>query len=181
MAIATPTRHALSELPVNTLGTPSMRSSIGKETTNNKRPILEVADPEYAQPMSRVRLSPRPQPACKDVIPHAEVGLPPNGRLENAAESNVQAQLSAAAPANPPNQQAPTYAVTQHATTNRREDFCKAPRSHVVSLEEEVEEGDSQNSYNSMIDFDPDDTMISQQTAATEVTQPLQSRASLVG
>ena len=51
---------------------------------------------------------------------------------------------------------------------------------------EEMGEGDSQNSYkdsamSSVIDFDPDDTMVSQQTAATEVTQPLRSRISQVG
>lgn len=50
---------------------------------------------------------------------------------------------------------------------------------------EELEEGASQQSYkdsvSSVADFDPDDTMESQQTAATEVTQPVQSRASLVG
>ena len=50
---------------------------------------------------------------------------------------------------------------------------------------EEMGEGDSQNSYkdsavSSVIDFDPDDTMVSQQTAATEVTQPLRSRISQV-
>ncbi len=45
---------------------------------------------------------------------------------------------------------------------------------------EEVEEADSQNSSNSIIDFDPDDTIVSQQTAATELTQSLQSRASQV-
>lgn len=50
---------------------------------------------------------------------------------------------------------------------------------------EEMGEGDSQNSYkdsamSSVIDFDPDDSMVSQQTAATEVTQPLRSRISQV-
>ena len=50
---------------------------------------------------------------------------------------------------------------------------------------EEMGEGDSQNSYkdsamSSVVDFDPDDTMVSQQTAATEVTQPLRSRISQV-
>ena len=56
------------------------------------------------------------------------------------------------------------------------------------TTEEQVEEmgdGDSQNSYkdsavSSVIDFDPDDTMVSQQTAATEVTEPLRSRISQV-
>ena len=50
---------------------------------------------------------------------------------------------------------------------------------------DEMGEGDSQNSYkdsamSSVVDFDPDDTMVSQQTAATEVTQPLRSRISQV-
>ena len=50
---------------------------------------------------------------------------------------------------------------------------------------EEVGDGDSQNSYrdsamSSVIDFDPDDTMVSQQTLATEVTQPLRSSISQV-
>ena len=50
---------------------------------------------------------------------------------------------------------------------------------------EETGEGDSQNSYkdsaqSSVIDFDPDDTMVSQQTAATEVTQPLRLTISQV-
>ena len=50
---------------------------------------------------------------------------------------------------------------------------------------EEMGEGDSQNSYkdsamSSVVDFDPDDTMVSQQTAATEMTQPLRSRISQV-
>ena len=50
---------------------------------------------------------------------------------------------------------------------------------------EEMGEGDSQNSYkdsamSSVIDFDADDTMVSQQTAATEVTQSLRSRISQV-
>ncbi|KAL6713358.1 hypothetical protein ACLMJK_008823 [Lecanora helva] len=43
---------------------------------------------------------------------------------------------------------------------------------------DEVGDGDSQNSYTSAADFDPDETMVSQQTAATELSQPLQSRAS---
>ena len=53
----------------------------------------------------------------------------------------------------------------------------------VVDPEEpadEVEDGNSPNSYMSNADFDPDDTMASQQTAATEVTQPSQSRSSRV-
>ena len=44
----------------------------------------------------------------------------------------------------------------------------------------EVEEGDSQISSISNVDFDPDDTMQSQQTAATELTQQSQTRSSQV-
>ncbi len=46
---------------------------------------------------------------------------------------------------------------------------------------EDVGDADSQNSYkdsmSSLIDFDPDETVASQQTAATDVTQPLPPRA----
>lgn len=55
----------------------------------------------------------------------------------------------------------------------------------VEEQEEEMGEGDSQKSckdsaVSSVIDFDPDDTMVSQQTAATEVTEPLRSTISQV-
>ena len=68
-------------------------------------------------------------------------------------------------------------------------DYPSAPHREVENTmeepAEEMGEGDSQNSYkdsamSSVIDFDPDDTMVSQQTAATEVTQPLRSRISQV-
>ena len=67
--------------------------------------------------------------------------------------------------------------------------YPSAPHTEVENTieepAEEMGEGDSQNSYkdsamSSVIDFDPDDTMVSQQTAATEVTQPLRSRISQV-
>ena len=62
------------------------------------------------------------------------------------------------------------------------------PIQNQDTTEEQVEEmgdGDSQNSYkdsavSSVLDFDPDDTMVSQQTAATEVTEPIRSRISEV-
>ena len=50
---------------------------------------------------------------------------------------------------------------------------------------DEMEERGSQISYkdsmSSELDFDPDETMASQQTAATELTQPLPSVISRVG
>lgn len=67
--------------------------------------------------------------------------------------------------------------------------YPSAPHIQVDSTTEEpaeeMGEGDSQNSYkdsamSSVTDFDPDDTMMSQQTAATEVTQPSRSRISQV-
>lgn len=55
-----------------------------------------------------------------------------------------------------------------------------APMGRATERGEEFGDADSQNSYkdsmSSLIDFDPDETMASQQTAATEVTMPLPSR-----
>jgi hypothetical protein len=55
---------------------------------------------------------------------------------------------------------------------------------HIVEMTEDTGEGDSQYSYkdsmSSLIDFDPDETIASQQTTATELTQPSPSRVSRV-
>lgn len=78
---------------------------------------------------------------------------------------------------------------TQPALSGAMSIHPSAPQIHVDDTmeepPEEMGEGDSQNSYkdsamSSVIDFDPDDSMVSQQTAATEVTQPLRSRISQV-
>jgi len=57
--------------------------------------------------------------------------------------------------------------------------------SHITDMPQEAEEGDSQDSLKdstiSFTDFDPmDDTIASQQTAATETSQPSQSAVSMV-
>ena len=56
--------------------------------------------------------------------------------------------------------------------------------SNTAEPTEELGEGDSQHSYkdsmSSLIEFDPDETLASQQTAATELTQPSPSRVSRV-
>ncbi len=79
MALATPTRRALSDLPINTFGTPSTKGDIGKDALSNKRPIQVVADPEYAQPALRVRVSPRSQTTLQGETPRQEVGVPMQG------------------------------------------------------------------------------------------------------
>lgn len=150
MAQSTPERRALVDLPVNTFGTPSSMTTVGKVSISHKRQIQEVEEPEFAQPTSRVRVSPaRPQTTLIDDVSSGQ---------------------------------------TQPALSGAMSVYPSAP--HIIQVDnvteepaEEMGEGDSQNSYkdsamSSVIDFDPDDTMISQQTAATEVTQPLRSRIS---
>jgi len=86
MALATPTRRVLSDLPVNTFGTPSSKSNCGKETMSNKRPIQDVADPEYAQPAARVRIACRSQTTLQDETPRREVGFLHNRQFDSAAD-----------------------------------------------------------------------------------------------
>ncbi|MCJ1460879.1 hypothetical protein MMC28_011261 [Mycoblastus sanguinarius] len=130
MAQASPTRRALVDLPVNTLGTPSSMHNTDKPFSSHKRAIDEVEEPEYTQPASRVCVSP--------------------SRPESTARNMTQP-----------------------------EELSK-PMPHGLEVLEEMGEGDSPNSYkdsmSSLVDFDPDETMASQQTTATELTQPLQSR-----
>ncbi|CAD6590761.1 MAG: hypothetical protein ASARMPREDX12_004723 [Alectoria sarmentosa] len=149
MAQSSPSRRALVDLPVNTLGTPSSMTTVGKASMGHKRQIQEVEEPEYAQSTSRVRVSPaRSQSILKDDAPL--------GQTQPARSGAVS--VSSSAP---------------HIQVD----------SMTEELVEEMGEGDSQHSYkdsalSSVVDFDPDDTMVSQQTAATEVTQPLRSRIS---
>ena len=134
MAQASPTRRALVDLPVNTLGTPSSMHNTDKPFSSHKRAIDEVEEPEYTQPASRVCVSP--------------------SRPESTARNMTQP-----------------------------EELSK-PMPHGLEVLEEMGEGDSPNSYkdsmSSLVDFDPDETMASQQTTATELTQPLQSRVGRV-
>jgi len=46
MAVATPPRRALGDLPVNKFGTPTLAFPTGKVTMSRKRPISEVEEPE---------------------------------------------------------------------------------------------------------------------------------------
>ena len=72
---ATPTRRALVDLPVNTMGTPSAIGNTRKSTTKHKRPIDAVAEPEYPLTPSRVKVPPfRPQKKFRDGMPLPEVG-----------------------------------------------------------------------------------------------------------
>lgn len=168
MALATPTRRALSDLPVNTLGTPSSTNNIGKETLCNKRPIEKVADPEYAQPVSRVRMSPPSQTALPVDFPRAKVRVPQTAQSNVSAKAATQVQSRESAQTITPTPQITARMPTEPIVLD------------LMAEIEEVEEEDSQNSYNSTTDFDQDDTMVSQQTAATELTQPPPSRASQV-
>ena len=169
MAQTTPSRRALVDLPVNTLGTPLSTTTVGKASMAQKRQIQDVEEPEFAQSKARVRLSPvRPQSASK--------GDAPSGQVSHAFPI-LSGKL--------------TYLLqqTQPALSGAMSVYPSGPPIQVDdTMEEQAEEmgeGDSQTSYkdsavSSVVDFDPDDTMVSQQTAATEVTQPLRSRISQV-
>lgn len=77
------------------------------------------------------------------------------------------------------------FANQSHQTPSSMPHEPTTASSHMDEVMEE-EEGDvaSQNSCkdstSSIGDFDPDDTMTSQQTVATELTQPVPSRVSQV-
>ena len=167
MAQTPPSRRALVDLPVNTLGTPSGMTSLGKASMGQKRQIQEVEEPEFAQSRSRVRMSPvRRQSTSKDNTPCGQVSSLYIHRRLTYILYQTQPALSGAMSIHPP---APPIQIED--TTEEQAD--------------EMGDGDSQNSYkdsavSSVVDFDPDDTMVSQQTAATEVTEPVRSRISQV-
>lgn len=132
-----------------------------------KRQIQEVEEPEFAPSRSRVRMSPvQCQSTPKDNYPSGQVSsLYIYKRLTHISYQ------------------------TQPALSGSMSIHPSAPPIHIEDTTEEqadeMGDGDSQNSYknsavSSVIDFDPDDTMVSQQTAATDVTEPLQSRISQV-
>ena len=76
MAQTTPSRRALVDLPVNTLGTPSSITNVGKASMGQKRQIQEVGEPEFPQSRSRVRTSPvRSHSSPKDKTPSRQVSL----------------------------------------------------------------------------------------------------------
>jgi hypothetical protein len=58
MALPTPTRRALVDLPLNSFATPSAARDMGKEPTIHKRRIQEVKDLGLVPPASRLCLSP---------------------------------------------------------------------------------------------------------------------------
>ena len=74
MAKTTPSRRALVDLPINTFGTSFSMTTSQKAAVGQKRQIQEVEEPEFAQPRSRVRVSPaRSQSAPKDDAPPGQV------------------------------------------------------------------------------------------------------------
>lgn len=81
MAQTTPSRRALVDLPVNSFGTPSSTSVVGKTSMGHKRQIHEVEEPEFAQPTSRVRVSPaRSQSTLKDDAPSGQASHSPQSQ-----------------------------------------------------------------------------------------------------
>ncbi|KAL9027226.1 MAG: hypothetical protein Q9196_004227 [Gyalolechia fulgens] len=64
MAVSTPPRHILHELPINARRTPSISYLLSSSITNVKRNITEVEDSAAAPVPSRLRLSKRTETSC---------------------------------------------------------------------------------------------------------------------
>ena len=129
-----------------------------KDPTSHKRQIHEVEDVEVRRPASRVCTSPaRSASTLKARSPQDDVC----SNLEQSMYRLLIMLLNKARPVIP------------------------TPNIESAVWSDESEEGDSQISYkdfmSSRVDFDPDETMASQQTAATELTQPSPSTISRVG
>lgn len=169
MAHATPTRRALVDLPVNTFGTPSEMNKPRKEAPSHmKRPFREVEEPEYTQPTTRVKVSPTRSQVTPSDLPEARPSLQTTSRRTD----NILQVL--------PNR----LLRVDISTTIPTSAAHIAERAERTEPTEDGGDAESQHSYkgsmSSLIDFDPDETMVSQQTAATDLTQPIVSRASQV-
>ena len=172
MALATPTRRALLDLPVNTFGTQPTSSTTSMKATGNgglKRRLHEMEESEQLQPPPRVRLSQAaPQGTRVDIVLSEQAS--------RASACHSGAVLNHCVFQVPP--------LVSRESSNHAPHRPEPSRSQPADAAEDIGDADSQNSYkdsmSSLVDFDPDETMASQQTAATEVTQPLPSRVRLV-
>ena len=166
MAATTPRRRVLSDLSVNKYGTPPTMNMNGMGHATLKRHIREVDMPEYPQQASRVRFSPVSLVNSIDInATSATKVISSRSYTQGHTDKVTQMQVSILSN---------TVAV---ATSGPRD----IPTLRVPDTVEVYEDEDSQNSFkdsiSSFVESDPDETIASQQTAATELTQPLPSRA----
>ena len=66
MALASPARYALSDLPVNSFGTPTGTTPFANQPVSRKRRIDEVDEPENIPTARKALLS--PSTAVKDTV-----------------------------------------------------------------------------------------------------------------
>ena len=166
MTAVTATRRALADLPVNMLSAPSCMNKMHHTHSGQKRPFGAIEESENDMG--------RPHDQCSRI------------RGENLAAEPWQNVHSCSISAS---RLAPAKAPKQDISISH--DIMVTP-SHpptiINAMVQEKQEAqgdeDSQISRKASLsppnDFDPDHSMNSQQTVATEVSQPVRSRASLV-
>ena len=152
-----PARQPLHERSVNTPIAATGPDSVVKTNTNLKRRINNVDSPEY--PASPLRLRVTQQSPIKDYTSVSTMTA--KVRLGNVGFSHGADCWQAS----------PSKAIDELPVT--------------VQMKETVEEGDSQETLNDSLlsrsNSDPmEDTMVSEQTASTEVSQLDRSAASVV-
>lgn len=154
-------RPALTNLVVNTFGTPTKTTPLAKEPTSRKRRIDEVEEAENADPACKVILSPMSF-GDKELVVKADVRSWPLHAHSTFSLINTQkGSLSCVV----------GTLGRQSSTRNLTKAFVEKAIPTSVTMPEEAPSPHS--TVSSQNDYDPDDTIESQQTAATEVTQPL--------
>lgn len=154
MTAASPIRRALVDLPVNTTGTPSTaHNRANKMQIGQKRPHWAIEEPEnrLEATYTRVKVAAR------------------LGQL-NTTQKVLSPLLT----------DMPYMPNTTDQILSRSNDTPQfSPLTSPPSSQGKPERED-QDSASSVNGFDADESITSQQTAATEVTQPVRSRASQV-
>ena len=149
---ASPARPVLGNLAVNSTFTPRMKS-FAKPSMPRKRPIDEVDEPENASAARPMMLS---QSHCTDARLAGQVSRISLHLLNVYSDSRVKGIIS------------PTISLSPSPSTPIETNIPPA-------LSTAEDDPSPRSNPSSMIEDDLDDTMESQQTAATEFTQPIPS------
>lgn len=161
MTVPSPARAALSPLPVNTYGSPSGRNLSLKGSLSRKRLIADVDAPEDSpMPQRKCLLFPTMTP------PVVSVTRPQEDEVGGISLGNMNELITYADP----------QAFGNLITTPEWSPITGEPQSPgSAAMDVDARPNSPRASIGSSAqDYDPDDTMESLQTAATEVTQQLQ-------
>ena len=145
MTTASPLRRALVDLPVNTAGTPRSGQRSHKMQTGKKRPhsAIEESENEYEAPRQKTSVGRQPGRlnTTHPVLSTFELGILANDMKQMTSRTDHTRQYS--------------------------------PLTDTSTLKDERmrKEEDSESSATLTGGFEPDESMNSQQTAATEVTE----------